>query len=158
MVVSDEEPDLVALFSQAKPEDLERVRARIEQKAKEAADVAAAYAREIDGLKAIAAALDVRLNGKPERKRPGPKKKAQPAEGINGNGLQVTIKDRQRLVIETLKRHGGSMVVERLAEAAGISRFGMGSLANVLKSDLFHTNPNGLVTLTSKGDREAARL
>lgn len=59
---------------------------------------------------------------------------------------------RRKKVLAYLKANGPKSSVA-LAEQTGINRQGPGNLASVLAYEWFHVSPEGMVTLTDKGDR-----
>jgi len=132
-----EKPDVVAMLNAATADDLENVRGRI-----------AELGKELDGLRAVEKLLDVRLNGKPERAKPQRRVKLSPSFAAAGNsGLQ----ERQKKVLMHLRARGG-LTKAQLSKETGIALQGPNCLAVVLDLDWFHVSPEGMVTLTSKGD------
>lgn len=62
-MAKDKEPDLIGLFTAATADDLAKLRTRIADQEAELADVAAAYRKEIDGLRAVERALERTCSG-----------------------------------------------------------------------------------------------
>lgn len=126
--------DIITAFNAASADDLEALRAQI-----------AGLEKQTDGLRAIEKALAVRIHGRKPRKSPA---KAVPS--ANGDGLDA----KRRKVLVYLMANGAKPM-SKIADACGINSQGPGCLSKVLEHAWFHKAPDGMVTLSSLGDREA---
>lgn len=146
--------DLVRAFEAAGPADLEAVRASI-----------AGHRQAIETLTALEKVLAVRLNGTvsaaggttaAEKKSPPP-----PVAPVrNGRAASKTSdpKDadltKREKIVAYLLEHGPKPKAV-VADKCGIGTRGVGSIGTVLAGcDWFHTNPDGIVSLTEKGERD----
>jgi hypothetical protein len=133
---------LLDALAEAKPEDLKEIQAKIEEKQK-----------EIDALKAVQALLNIRINGKPARAAPGPKKK----KGIDPTAPAGTnpgpLMERRRKVAIWLAANGPKSKT-KIGETLGMATAGPNNINQVLDfPDWFHVSPDGMVRLTDAGEK-----
>lgn len=134
-------PSLIEAFSGATQEDLDAIRMRRED-----------LQKEIDALASIERALDVRLNGKAKRKSPEKKTPtASPASATLNSG---SLAERRKKVAVYIFANGAKSH-QKLSEACGIAKVGPICLSQVVGCDYFHVAPDGIVSLTDKGERFA---
>lgn len=130
--------DFLSIFNGATAEDLEAIRARQRE-----------LEKELSGLAAIEKALNVRLNGKAERKTK--KKTAAPETNGSANGAVLNLDERRRKVVRYLMANG-SKSRQKVAEANGIGFAGRSCITEVLNCKSFHVTPDGMVTVTGLGE------
>jgi hypothetical protein len=102
------------------------------------------HRRQLDSLAAVEKLLTVQLHGKPAAPTRQPK-------GPRGSLSDKVNRKRQDVV--SFLRSRGPKSKQRLSEECGIAIQGPGCLSQVLDCDLFHVNPDGMVTLTPAGER-----
>lgn len=136
--------DILQAFTNATPDDLEQVRARRDE-----------LQKQIDSLDAIERALDVRINGKKPRQVKG--KKGASGGGTSANsadgGDPLSLLDKRHKIVAYLRAKGMKSKT-KMSEDLGFALVGRNNLHLLLACDLFHVNADGMVTLTTKGDRE----
>lgn len=135
--------NIIDAFKSATAEDLESLQDQI-------SDVE----KQLEGLYAIEKALNIRINGKPAWKGKGKGGKsassAAPPQGVTDSALLA----KRQKVAAYLKANGPKST-QKISEVTGISQRGPGCLSVVLACDQFHTNPDGMVSLTGKaGDHD----
>lgn len=143
--------DFVDAFINATADDLAAIREKI-----------ANHEKQLDGLRAVEQALDLRLNGKQQARRP-----AAPAEGVwkgccppiiagtagaVARGIAAVVEEKRRRVALYLMANGPKLK-EAVGKACTIAVQGPGCLSRVLECDWFHVNPDGMVSITDKGER-----
>lgn len=158
--------NLVDALIAADADDLARIRAKIDE-----------LCREVKALSLLERALSLKLgeeptrdgvdealNGSPETPIESAARAARdrPPVGRDGSApssafpaAREKMLDRRRRQVVDHLRQGGPKHRDRVAAACGLSERGPGCLKHVLGCDLFHVNPDGMVSLTPAGERLA---
>lgn len=137
---------LVKAFTDATEDDLEHVRATI-----------ADFERDLTTLRGLEQVLAGRFgvkaaslgqpagNGTPT---------ATAAAKPSSSGAVQAMTEKRRKVVAYLRTTGMGKAVQAISEGTGIARQGPNALSAVLAHEWFHTNPDGIVTLTDRAMKD----
>ena len=137
MSKKDTEPDLIDLLAKASAADLAKLDARIADKESELAAVAARIGGELESLKSLRKVIDVKLNGKPARKKPERKAKSAAATTFTQPSENGTVRDR---IYDYLSKQDRPVRPALIAVAVGCSE---PSAYAAVKHEWFRKTPDG---------------
>src|SRR5579859_4178033 len=103
-MAKDSPPSFLAAFDQAGAADLTAINQEIDS-----------LRKRLEGLEAAKKILEIRVNGKPPRKKPGP------APGGPGRGHKSDDKQKSRIRAAEYLLHSGTTKPEALANSIGLS-------------------------------------
>lgn len=135
------------LLAKATKEDVDLIDVQIEEKEQELATLRA-------DRKMLAQAAGIE---EPVKRGGWPRGRKSQADDSGVTKMASDIPARRKKVLAYLRANGVKSL-QALSEQTGIARQGPGNLASVLACEWFHTSPDGLVTLTDKGDRASTNL
>lgn len=130
--------DILQAFEEASEDDLALVRLKM-----------ADLEKQLDALRAVEKCLDIRLNGKVDRRKK-PAAASRPTE--SAAAIADGVMHEKRKKVAAYLRANGAKPLQKLSEITGISMRGPGCLSVVVTHAWFHVNAEGIVTLTAQGN------